>query len=389
MALQSYTFQYTTDFNPTPSTVYTTLNNVVSFNINGGRQRQLDQYKADTATIVMRYPTGYASPITALKAGTTIRILLTSTGSILGWPQVYAGYINDVQVEYGIPYAGGVGNADYVTISLESHFARFGRQQGLGLAVPASDIGSALSYVSFYSGSTVGNGPTVGSKTVSATTVDATYGDWLNQLLSTVNGRMTDEIYPYSSAQTVILDPSYLRTPSVAFSDVANDATNQVYNKITFDSAAQEFYTQVTVDPVAYAAQTVQTGSAPYRTLQLNTFNSSTTDALNYANYLLNNYKTPVVAISSITCSAESQNVFKLATLGVVAPAANLSGCVGYQVGITFRGTTYYGVIEGWTVSGTPAGSSYTYYISGANLNAYLILGNAVFGKLDSNRLGY
>jgi hypothetical protein len=389
MALQSYTFQYTTDFNNTPSTVWTTLDNVVSFNVNGGRQRQLDQYKADTASIVVRYPNGYASPITALKAGTTIRILVTSPGSMLFWPQVYAGYINDLQVEYGIPYVGSVGNADYLTISLESHFARFGRQQGLGLAVPADDIGYVTSFVSFYSGSTVGPGPIVGFKTVSATTVDATYGDWLNQLLTTVNGRMTDEIPPYSTPQTVILDPSYLRTPSVGFSDTANDATNQVYNKITFDSAAQEFYTQVTVDPVAYPEQTVQTGSAPYRTLQLNTFNSSEADALNYANYLLNNYKTPVVAISSITCSAESQNVFKLATLGAVAPAANLSGCVGYQVGITFRGTTYYGVIEGWTVSGTPAGSSYTYYISGANLNAYLIFDNAVFGKLDSNRLGY
>jgi hypothetical protein len=234
MPLQSYTFQYTTDFNNTPSTIWTTLDNVVSFNINGGRQRQLDQYKADTASIVVRYPNGYASPITALKAGTTIRILVTSPGSVLFWPQVYAGYINDVQVEYGIPYVGSVGNADYLTISLESHFARFGRQQGLGLAVPASDISSALSYVSFYSGSTVGNGPTVGFKTVSATTVDTTYGDWLNQLLTTVNGRMTDEIPPYSTPQTAILDPSYLRTPSVGFSDTANDATNQVYGKTGF-----------------------------------------------------------------------------------------------------------------------------------------------------------
>lgn len=389
MALQSYTFQYTTDFNPSPSTVYTTLDNVVSFSVNGGRQRQLDQYKADTATIVMRYPTGYASPINALKAGTTMRILLTSTGSILNWPYIYVGYINDVQVEYGIPYAGGVGNADYVTISLESHFARFGRQQGLGQAVAAGNITNTCSLITSYCGSTLGNGPIVGSKTVSATTVDATYGDWLNQLLTTVNGRMTDEIPAYSSPQTVVLDPSYLRVPSVGFSDTTNNSTNQVYNKINFDSAAQEFYTQVTVDPVAYAAQTVQTGSAPYRTLQLNTFNSSTTDALNYANYLLNNYKTPVVAISSITCSAESQNSFQLANLGYTSIDKNQAGCVGYQVGITFRGTTYYGVIEGWTVSGTPSGSSYTYYISGANLNANLILNNTIFGKLDSNRLGY
>jgi len=40
-------------------------------------------------------------------------------------------------------------------------------------------------------------------------------------------------------------------------------------------------------------------------------------------------------------------------------------------------------------VSATPAGASYTFFVSGADLNSYLILDNATFGKLDSNRLAY
>jgi hypothetical protein len=46
-------------------------------------------------------------------------------------------------------------------------------------------------------------------------------------------------------------------------------------------------------------------------------------------------------------------------------------------------------VIEGATMSATPESSTYTYYVSGADLNAYLILDNAVFGQLDNNKLGY
>jgi hypothetical protein len=40
-------------------------------------------------------------------------------------------------------------------------------------------------------------------------------------------------------------------------------------------------------------------------------------------------------------------------------------------------------------MSATPESSTYTYYVSGADLNAYLILDNAVFGQLDNNKLGY
>jgi hypothetical protein len=41
------------------------------------------------------------------------------------------------------------------------------------------------------------------------------------------------------------------------------------------------------------------------------------------------------------------------------------------------------------SVTATPANALYTYYVSGADLNAYLILDNTVFGTLDNNKLGY
>jgi hypothetical protein len=112
----------------------------------------------------------------------------------------------------------------------------------------------------------------------------------------------------------------------------------------------------------------------------VNTLNASTGQALDYANYLLSTYHTPALAISSV-------RVFLNDT------AFNPSyGCgdIATEVAVTFRGTTYQCIIEGAAFSGTPQGGVYaTYFVSGADLNNYLLLNNAVYGRLDFNKLGY
>jgi hypothetical protein len=40
-------------------------------------------------------------------------------------------------------------------------------------------------------------------------------------------------------------------------------------------------------------------------------------------------------------------------------------------------------------LSATPESARYTFYLSPADLNAYLILNDTVFGRLDFNKLGY
>jgi hypothetical protein len=63
---------------------------------------------------------------------------------------------------------------------------------------------------------------------------------------------------------------------------------------------------------------------------------------------------------------------------------------VGTAESVKFRGTTYQCLIEGAALSGTPQGGVYaTYFVSGADLNNYLLLNNAVYGRLDFNKLGY
>jgi len=370
---QNYVASYSTD-----GINYTALTNVQEINLSVGRQRQLDAYNASSGNIVMRYPTGFASPIAALTSGNFIRITNATSGQFM-----FYGTINNVEVQYGIPYAGGVGQADYMTISVEGYFARFGRVQGLNYAMGSAAVFTQMSTCQAQTGLLISASTGV-NQVMAATTVSSTWGDWVNKTLVSINGRMWDA---YGSAVS-IQSPFESFSSSITFSDTTNNATNQVYDQINFGSYADNFYTQVTVSPESFAAQTVQTGSAPYRTLDMNTFNSSTAQATDYANYLLANYKTQGFALLSISCLAEAQNTFKLDSISGYS-GTQFSTTPGTKVSVVFRGTTFNCVVEGVSMSANPGSSRYTYYLSGADLNAYLLLDNAVFGKLDNNKLGY
>jgi hypothetical protein len=80
-----------------------------------------------------------------------------------------------------------------------------------------------------------------------------------------------------------------------------------------------------------------------------------------------------------------SQNNAKLDALASQSPASYM----GMRITVVFRGTTFSAIIEGVTVSATPNSSRYTFSLSSAEQNNYLILGSTVFGTLDNNKLGY
>lgn len=376
MPLQSYTVAYSTN-----GTSWTNLTNVQNIFVNIGKRAQLDQVNASTASFEMRYPTGYASPITQLVTGSFIRISNT-TG--VSYP-VWYGEITDVSATYGMPYSAGVGNADFLRISCEGAFAAVGRMQGNGYSMAASTIIDQFQNANTQTGLNFGYLPLSSSTRLAATTVNSTWGDWVNRVCQSTNSRLWDGIAYNGST---VISPFYDSVSTVNFSDVANNATNQVYSEISFDSLADNFYTQVTVTPETAGAATVTQAGAvlPYRTYQTNTLSETTSQATDYGNYLLSNYGTARFAISSVTCSGEAQASFQLDKMGV---NGEFGKTVGRQVAVTFRGTTFQCIVEGVTMSATPGESSFTFFLSGADLNAYLILNNATFGRLDFNKLGY
>ena len=360
--------------------VETEISNLLSATCQIGRRSQLDAYRANTASVEIRYPTGYASPDPQLVPGTEVR-LYTDAGIVSGVPtkrQIFAGSITDAEVTYGKPYFSGEGPADILTISCESYFAALGRQQGLNYSVAANTLQNQITAVNTQFGTNIVTVSGFGSaNTFSQTNISGSIGDWANLVLLTMNGRLEDGGPTFG----IVLSNQYLKKTNVFnnFSDVRGPSYNP-YTEITFDSLADNYYTQVTVDPEDYTAQTAQTGSAPYRTYQVNTLNSSEGQALDYANYLLSTYKDPTLAISSF-------RVFLNDT--TANPSYGYSN-LGTQIEITFRGVTYNCILEGATFSGAPERGIYaTYFVSSEDLNNYLLLDNAVYGRLDFNKLGY
>jgi len=369
---QIYTVAYSTD-----NSTFTTLSNVQAVQIGIGRRALVDNYSADTCSIDVWYPTGYYSPITAMVTGTFIRVTNTTTSKI-----IWYGRITDTQVKYGIVYNSGtqVGNSDRLSIRAEGALAQWGRSRGNTYAMGAGTASAQLAAAAASNGLTVtSNYSAIDNPSVAATSVTTSWADWFNKFTTTLNGRIRQG---NNAVQALSKYSSFNST--INFSDALNNATNQVYDAIDFQSLGQNFFTQITITPESFAAQVASSGSAPFRNLNLQTYNASTNQAADFANYLLTQYGTTSFSLASVSCLAEAQNSMKLDQIGT-----GFWDCIGYAVTVTFRGTTYYAIIEGASFTATPSSSRYTFYLSGADLNSYLILDNVVQGRLNFNKLGY
>jgi hypothetical protein len=237
--------EYKLEYGATYATCTNVATNVQNVNVNLGRQSQLDQYNAQTASVTMRYPTGYSSPNSLFVTGNwaIISVRLGTTGT---YYVIFTGKISDVEIQYGIPYVGVTGNADYVTLYCEGLFAAFGRSQGLNYAMTAGNLANQTFQASTQTNLTLntvftGLGPRAAFP---ATTISNTWGDWVSRILLTMNGRYLE------NGEIMALADRYYKTPAVygGFSDTTNDATNHSYEKIGFTSLADNYYTSHAVE---------------------------------------------------------------------------------------------------------------------------------------------
>ena len=365
----TFTAEYSVD-----GTTWTALTNVQNVSGFAGRQKLVDTFEPSRMTVTMRYPTGYASPIAALIVGTQIRVNRVGAAN-----EIWRGRIRNVSASYGIPYVGGVGNADFLTIECEGALAEFGRLQGNDQTIDTDLVTYQLSDISTYTGIVFGTTFTVAnSPTLATSTVSGSYAEWFNTLANSVGATIKD-----GSGQIGVYTKDFIGTLPVSFSDVANNATNQVYDVVQFESISADFYTQVEVNTNSVGTVTAETGAAPYRTLRINTFNVSTAQAQDVADYWLGIFNPPTFGISSIACLAEAQNTMDL-ELGY-----GWWDLPGYNTYVTFRGTTYYMTILGVSIDATPDSTRYTYYVADTDLFPYEVLDDPIYGQFDNRKLSW
>jgi hypothetical protein len=375
----NYTVQY---YN---GSTWVTIPELVDLNATVGRKQITDSWSASTASFTFRYPTGFASPNTDIKVEVPIRFFTPSNTTNPGW----TGFIRDATVTWGIPYQSGVGQADFLTIQAEGALANWGRVTGDGFTPSSSLANNQLTeVVTNYGLAWNGN---LTDEPVQPEGTTSSVLDWFQKFLNTVQGRPLDgstvnlsttglpSVYVGSNATNVFT--------KVSFSDTTNNATNDIYDVLNFDSLADNYVTQVIVTSPDYPAQTAETGSAPYRSFTVDTYATSADQAEDIANYLLVTAQGQSIEPASISAISSGQNTCRIDTLNDAFNFGTFFALPLYFVQITFRGVIYTARIEGATISANPEQTRVTYYLSPAEANPWLILDSAAFGILDTNKL--
>lgn len=369
MMPQVYRVYYSKD-----QTTWTQLSNVESINAFVGRNSLISPFEPSRATITLRYPSGYASPITALVTGTWIKFDRQG-----GTYEMWRGQIRNVTANWGKPYRNSVGAADFLTIECEGAMAEWGRQSGYDTAVPADDLLTQMSTVAGIGNLQYGTTYTAAtSPELAASTVSDSLLTWVNTAAASVGATLKD-----GSGILGLNTKDFLGLLPVSFSDVTNDSTHQVYDELTFDSLAQDYFTLVQVDMNTGSTVLSDAGIEPARTLRLSTFNASTAQAQDLADWYRGQFDTASFGISSISCTASAQNTFAL-EMGY-----GYWDIPGYRTEVTFRGSTYTMTILGVEFTADAFDSRFTYLVADADLTPYFYLDSDEYGVLDQNKLNW
>jgi hypothetical protein len=354
-------------FNTTITTVTTNLQRV---QWTSGRQTISDDWQTGSCVVSGR---GFLTSVPAI--GDFARVTVTDGAS----NTIFYGVVADYTRNFGIK-----SEMDSFDLRLEGASAAFGRVQvtmswgaNAPWLRPISEGAPSLIPIQ-----TLNLSPTVSPETISAYSGTAPYSDTFYPAITTAQAvvkEVGDEEsgIPYAVSPVVLVydrnDPALYQLAAT----FADDGTGVGYNAIQFLSTSYTYGTRVTVNPISVASQS--SGSGIYNQ-SFTSFDSSTTQALNLAGYIRVSLNEASNVPYSITFEGSSATAASIA----LSNPKNIKNVVN----IKLRGTTYNAVIEGMDFDADPSNWRCTLYLSSSLQNAFLRLNDAVYGKLDTNKLG-
>lgn len=369
--------QYRFVYEPTT----TVVSDFLDLQLQAGKQFVLDALSASTGQARFRRTTSNSATIDAITPGDYVYIEWTNAST---WSTLFYARVTDVSVEWGNPTEAGVYNSDYATVTFEGCLGAWGRCN-VSATVAQAKASDQIDQMNTLVGTAlVENFSSYNDPVLASYTVNGAAQDYLQILQGTTNCRYVDY-----QADTLDVRSAYnFPTSTYNFTDSTATSTLMTYQRSTWDSLSVNYYDQILCNwgpdsGNAYPAVATASGaSQPYRVLQQSTIWNTLGETLGYAQYLLDLYKAPALQLSSITCLTEAQSSQRLASMAFT--------CIGKKFSIVHRGTTYYGICEGWEMTATPGNSTFTYYFSDpAQDVAWFILDDATQGVLDVNKLGF
>ena len=384
MAYTAPTVNYSTAVNGT----YTTITGVQSVAISRGRQRFQDPFPQSSCVVELIPATSYATPFAI---GQYLDVRASNTGNTNCY---FQGRITDVERLYSMPYDTGTGYApeDRIRITATGGTGVLGSNQLVNYTFPSQNASYIVENLCYKANvDNFGIEPVIGTDLtpiLSGQTFSGSALDLMNIVLRSLVGHI-DDVANRTSTQLGVM-PSGNRPGDSLFIFADTGGINTFrFTDLQFLSSVQNTFNEVNVEAAGLATQSA-TGTPPLNSLNYSTYNSTTAQSLNQANYLYAMLSGQVQACPYVI------GVSDTAQDGIVETLAQMFNTeqtfqrriLQSTARITFRGVTSEGIIQGISAVFYPDNATAQIYLS-PSLGQPFTLDSTSFGVLDTNRLGY
>lgn len=345
-----------------------TFTDVQSISISWGLQNITDVWAPSRCVIEGRNVGQFST--NPLQMGNAVLVDMSSssgTPTVTNKPMFY-GNVSDIAYNYYF-----VTNGDTWRVEAEGTSARIGRKTGDATWTAGMDIEQATD--AFNAGITT-TAYNLASKVSAQTLNEQQFGTYFATLLQMEQGAVGEAlggIYLYGRNYTAWTGWPFLD------GTVGSAADPIRYDVIEFGSRAQNYSPKVVVSPDGLADQV---GGSGDRVFQINTFDETTSQAADLANYLAASLILQEGDPIRISCVDYVQSHNRISNMGVATLPWSR-----FQIG--FRGTLYEVYAIGGTITANLDGARFTYNLIPTEVKAFLILGDSVQAKLDENKLGF
>ena len=368
-----------------PSVSFTS--SVLSFNGFQGRRNFYDNYAGGSFQITIK---NQANEIANFPRGTFVEVLFANgyrllTGEVIG-------------VTYN-DYPGNTGQST-ATITCQDAVVQAGKyllQNYAGYTETTTGIQSEAT-------NSLPDAPgviTVGTYQSTAAGSASYNGSMLNRL-NLLNNTERGQIIAYNTGMFFISRANAsATTTSVAFDPTVSSTTSISYTDIRRINAFDSFMNSVSLNSTTTAGVAIaefgnNTSSQTAYGLsgyQITTVDSSSTQGRNLASWLAYVQSDPNVLSFEIDFSDAASNKTAIRDFVYLSTGAFTFPTRGFPMKYRVPGagsdTSTYVTLEGFSVSGTPAETRYTVYLSPHVFYEMFILDNDVNGVLDRSRLGF
>jgi hypothetical protein len=335
----------------------TELDNVQGFTITKGRQQVQDPFRVGRAVITGRVP----SSLPTISIGDTISISNYTASPAVN---VFRGEVADFAINYGT-----VPSLDTWEIICEDGFASLGRTYATGSFIAGdTPFTAALYLIASVAGLTISNAyPSIGSSSsVSGYSfTNASVFDLIQQLIFTEQGR----IYPIQPTQFAWVDRAALgQLPVVcSFSDGTLTPSSPVVKVETaqFYSQADSRFDRVIIEPDGLAAQI--SGSSTGKTFEAKSFDQTTTQAKNLADYVLQTLQVSEAVPFKVNTSSVLQS--NLAVLDAFVESDR-----GGRAQVILRGVLSNVFLQGATLTATPDQTRFAFNVISSEAQNFFVL---------------